>query len=86
MRYTGIIDAPELERVAYVTFETIEAGGKELADFVVDHPGTTPTMEVGEPGDESPRWLVTVASDGTQSWRVTNPNPHPVHNVELSLA
>lgn len=86
MRYTGIIDAPELERASFVAFETIDQGAQELAEFVVEHPGTTPVMDVGEPGDEGPRWVVTVAADGTQTWTVTNPSTRPAHNVEFTLA
>lgn len=86
MRYTGIIDAPELERVVRVEFETVAQGTVELAAFLHDHPGTHPVMDVGEPGDETPRWVVTVTPDGAQKWVVGNVSDTPVHNVELSLA
>ena len=86
MRYTGIVSDTQLERAVFITFDTIDDGATELAAFMHDHPGSMPTMQVGEPGDEGPQWVVTTTPNGNQSWRLTNTSTTPAHNVEFTLA
>lgn len=83
MRYTGIIDDPTRTHVAYVEFDTIEQGELELRDARQHSVAESITMEVGEPGDETPRWIWKINEDGTLI-AVTNVSHTPAHNVQFT--
>jgi hypothetical protein len=74
-RYTGVIDAPEITHATFIGFDTKEDGYVFLRAFAEAHPGTTPVMYVGEPGDpdDSARFIVTRNEDGSLAWRVPAP-------------
>jgi hypothetical protein len=85
MRYTGIIDDPTREHVAFVEFDTIEQGELELRDARKHSIAESLTMEVGEPGDETPRWVWKINEDGTLI-AVTNVAREAAHNVTFEVA
>lgn len=85
MRYTGIIDDPTREHVVFVEFDTVEQGELELRDARAHSIAESITMEVGEPGDERPRWVWKINEDGSLI-AVANVSHVPAHNVEFSLA
>lgn len=85
MRFTGIIDDPTRTHVLYVEFDTPAQGESELLVHLNSGGSPASTMEVGEPGDEAPRWVWKVTDDG-RVVTITNASDTPAHNVELSLA
>lgn len=83
MRYTGIIDDPTHNHVAYVEFDTIEQGELELRAWRAHSVAESITMDVGEPGDESPRWIWKINEDGSLI-AITNTSRTPAHNVQFT--
>lgn len=71
-QFTGIILPDAEAHAAYVQFDTKDDGSVEFRAFAQAHPGTTPVMYVGEPGDpdDSARWIVTINESGECAWRV----------------